>query len=941
MADDHNTAQDGNTEGEDDFSFYESYWAQNTTAHGVSRVVNTHKFQRIVWIVALLVCFGYVSYEISRGVGLYRQFLTSTEINQINQLKIEFPSVTICNFNRWRNSYLTPEVLEQLEEVIQLYSYNYVIPDIEESPDPEKLKVLDVLDPTTTPKPTQPPPSTTPPLPLECSLPPKVRGLDYQVRGTISSDNTVPVGATLTYRCVTTTDLLLDGDEVHTCSANGEFEERVPICISTTDTGERYVLSNNASDSNAIAASSPLVGSNGEASLPNVTMCFWMKTQRSDTLGTILSYGVGGTTVVSATQVPQSASNSIFGVKYTLFDIEGNTITLTSYDQWNPFCIQYSVSLDSVESHSVLKFYKYLMFENTFRVYEEDKVRKKEEFPLNGNIVLFNSYQNYLNVLANKPIDTPSAGGSVTNINIWDRTLPVEIMNRLLWNGNLFGLTSDQVASISGTIWASTVTFNVTEGQSGPASVIDEDLNGALTRSKRSTNFVEQMNHVQKLRVKRQNEEGSETPQTTITTAATSEENGPVSPFPTNASFPRNNTEDTLKKVFNYAAFTKTAGWQLVDDKSNHSSEEPKTLLSCTYRSQKCDSRWFTHRFGSYGNCYTFNKNLADSLVGENVKLPLIQDSPGPLGGLNLLLDMQTWEYAESTALNGNSELGLKFIVHAPYEVPVIDSMGYAVGPGTKAFVGFSKTNTTNFYEPWGRCDPERKLVYNEQYTVNACGIECKLARVVDHCGCKPYYYPGDFDICTFTQLSECAYIQIAIVNADFGNLCNCPIACHSETYDVKLSYTDFPNSPYGVQLGDELNISLPQPSPGTPVYDSRSQYLRGNVANLDIYYETLAEVDIKQNKAMDITALLGNIGGQLGLFIGCSFLTAFEFLECIFISCAYHWKRGVGRIKKKKGWSPNTSFDAELGEHTNGSKHVNNGEQSVSVRNGKYPSVE
>lgn len=49
------------------------------------------------------------------------------------------------------------------------------------------------------------------------------------------------------------------------------------------------------------------------------------------------------------------------------------------------------------------------------------------------------------------------------------------------------------------------------------------------------------------------------------------------------------------------------------------------------------------------------------------------------------------WEYAESDLLDGNPELGIKFIVHAPYEVPVINSMGYAVGPGKKAFVGFNK----------------------------------------------------------------------------------------------------------------------------------------------------------------------------------------------------------------------------------------------------------
>lgn len=48
---------------------------------------------------------------------------------------------------------------------------------------------------------------------------------------------------------------------------------------------------------------------------------------------------------------------------------------------------------------------------------------------------------------------------------------------------------------------------------------------------------------------------------------------------------------DHLENVFNYADFTRTAGWQLVDKYSNHSSAEPPTLLGCTYRGRPCDSR--------------------------------------------------------------------------------------------------------------------------------------------------------------------------------------------------------------------------------------------------------------------------------------------------------------------------------------------------------------
>ena len=68
---------------------------------------------------------------------------------------------------------------------------------------------------------------------------------------------------------------------------------------------------------------------------------------------------------------------------------------------------------------------------------------------------------------------------------------------------------------------------------------------------------------------------------------------------------------------------------------------------------------------------------------------------------------------------------------------------------------------------------------------------------------------------------------------------------------------------------------------------------------------------------------ITGNIGGQLGLFIGCSFLTALEFLECILMSSLYHCKRStVG--KSKKTWDTGQAANAES-EDNGGNKLKDN----------------
>ena len=78
-----------------------------------------------------------------------------------------------------------------------------------------------------------------------------------------------------------------------------------------------------------------------------------------------------------------------------------------------------------------------------------------------------------------------------------------------------------------------------------------------------------------------------------------------------------------------------------------------------------------------------------------------------------------------------------------------------------------------------------------------------------------------------FCNICHAKIYFVAKVNADFANLCDCPIACESEQYDVKLSYAQFPNTPYGRELGEKLNITLPTVSAGTANYDSKTQYIR------------------------------------------------------------------------------------------------------------------
>ncbi|KAL9982332.1 hypothetical protein ACROYT_G004361 [Oculina patagonica] len=61
-----------------------------------------------------------------------------------------------------------------------------------------------------------------------------------------------------------------------------------------------------------------------------------------------------------------------------------------------------------------------------------------------------------------------------------------------------------------------------------------------------------------------------------------------------------------------------------------------------------------------------------------------------------------------------------------------------------------------------------------------------------------------------------------------------------------------------------------------------REKYIDDNIVSLDIYFEDLSYDIIEQTPLYEIWALIGNLGGTFGLFLGISLLTVLEFLDFI-----------------------------------------------------------
>ena len=77
-------------------------FVDSTTLHGIGRVAGTSRpAVRVVWLCILLICLGVCIAQITDRVQRFFKFDASTAISVEYVGDLDFPAVTICNFNRY------------------------------------------------------------------------------------------------------------------------------------------------------------------------------------------------------------------------------------------------------------------------------------------------------------------------------------------------------------------------------------------------------------------------------------------------------------------------------------------------------------------------------------------------------------------------------------------------------------------------------------------------------------------------------------------------------------------------------------------------------------------------------------------------------------------------------------------------------------------------
>ncbi|XP_055422319.1 acid-sensing ion channel 1 [Bubalus kerabau] len=266
--------------------------------------------------------------------------------------------------------------------------------------------------------------------------------------------------------------------------------------------------------------------------------------------------------------------------------------------------------------------------------------------------------------------------------------------------------------------------------------------------------------------------------------------------------------------------------------------------------------------FTRYGKCYTFNS-------GRDGRPRLKTMKGGTGNGLEIMLDIQQDEYLPVWGETDETsfEAGIKVQIHSQDEPPFIDQLGFGVAPGFQTFVACQEQRLIYLPPPWGTCKAvTMDLDFFDSYSITACRIDCETRYLVENCNCRMVHMPGDAPYCTPEQYKECADPALDFLVEKDQEYCVCEMPCNLTRYGKELSMVKIPSKASAKYLAKKFNKS--------------EQYIGENILVLDIFFEVLNYETIEQKKAYEIAGLLGDIGGQMGLFIGASILTVLELFD-------------------------------------------------------------
>jgi len=216
----------------------------------------------------------------------------------------------------------------------------------------------------------------------------------------------------------------------------------------------------------------------------------------------------------------------------------------------------------------------------------------------------------------------------------------------------------------------------------------------------------------------------------------------------------------------------------------------------------------------------------------------------------------------------------------------IIDYMqdGIFVPAGSHTFMSLNRQYKSSLPKPYSECEDLSSNNFNSDlynlianskyaYTQQYCLLQCFQTLAINLCNCSLSYIDSlrNVRVCASSSEFDCVFNDVfrsAALNSSFFQvICmpQCPLECNSS----KITY-----SSTSTQLNTNMFMNVLQSNPNlSSDFMSRSlndqSVILQSVARLNIYYDSLSYTITEESAQMDISSLVSQIGGNLGLFMG------------------------------------------------------------------------
>ncbi|XP_077864346.1 epithelial sodium channel subunit beta-like, partial [Saccoglossus kowalevskii] len=337
------------------------------------------------------------------------------------------------------------------------------------------------------------------------------------------------------------------------------------------------------------------------------------------------------------------------------------------------------------------------------------------------------------------------------------------------------------------------------------------------------------------------------------------------------------------------------------EEVSRYGHQKNNFILQCTFASEQCGPSDFTQfQDDFYGNCFQFNIES-----DEQIKWVM---GTGPQYGLQLTLFTEQEEYLSIYGQDSGARVSI--LPRDILSFPVDE--GITVKPGTITSIAIKEKNTARKAWPYGNCTHghTEQIVHDKQrntsYSVLSCEKACSENALIRYCGCAEYIFT-EAPRCQLLNKTQELCRQLTKYLNNIGKIkCSCPSPCKETNYDITSSQSQWPSDVY---LDKLLKTLKWKHSKLKNVNDMQSA--RSNLVRLEIYFETLNYESVSEQAAYKWEDLLSDIGGTLGLYVGISIISVFEFVNFILLLCRRCPKNGnkvdqwVRRRKSRVGEQP------------------------------------